>query len=86
MISSVSVYPSFKITSQYVAKGLLEEPNNSFYLSRNFLHLTLGIGVLTFFTKLTYTYLEKYYRVILTFVFALMSLVLVIGTELNGAK
>lgn len=86
MISSVSVYPSFKITSQYVAKWLLEEPNNSFYLSRNFLHLTLGIGVLTFFTKLTYTYLEKYNRVILTFVLALMSLVLVIGTELNGAK
>ena len=86
MISSVSVYPSFKITSQYVARWLLEEPNNSFYLSRNFLHLTLGIAVLTFFTKLTYTYLEKYHRVALIFVLALMSLVLVVWKELNGAK
>lgn len=86
MISSVSVYPSFKITSQYVAKWLLEEPNNSFYLSRNFLHLTIGIAVLTFFTKLTYTYLEKYHRVALVLVLTLMTIVLVIWKELNGAK
>lgn len=86
MISSVSVYPSFKITSQYVARGLLDEPNNYFYLSRNFLHLTVGITVLTFFTKFTYTYLEKYHRVALILVLSLMSLVLLVGKELNGAK
>lgn len=86
MISSVSVYPSFKITSLQVARGILTEPNNSFYLSKNFLHVFMSLIVLVFFTKLTYSFLEKYHRLVLGFVYVTMALVLVVGKELNGAK
>jgi cell division protein FtsW (lipid II flippase) len=86
MISSVSVYPSFKITSLQVARGLLDEPNNSYYLSKNFVHVAISFIALVFFTKLSYTILEKYHRVILLGVYILMGLVLIIGIELNGAK
>ena len=86
MISSVSVYPSFKITSLMVSRGILEEPNNSFYLSKNFMHVFAGIVVLVFFTKLTYTFLEKSSRMILAAIFISMITVLVIGKEYNGAR
>ena len=76
MISSVSVYPSFKITSQMVARGLLEEPSNSFYLSKNIIHVAIGITLLTVFSKISYTIFEKYSKVILIWVVILLTLVL----------
>lgn len=39
MISSVSVYPSFKTTSRMVAQGTLEESNNYYFLSKNIFHV-----------------------------------------------
>ena len=86
MISSVSVYPSFKITSLMVAQGKLLEPSNSFYLTKNFMHVFLGIGVLIFFTKFSYSILESSSRLILAGVFVVMVAVLIIGKEYNGAR
>jgi cell division protein FtsW (lipid II flippase) len=78
MISSVSVYPSFKITSQMVAKGILSEPSNSFYLTKNFMHVSISILSLIFFTKFPYTILERWSRLILAGVFAVMIVVLIV--------
>lgn len=86
MISSVSVYPSFKITSQMVARGILSEPSNSFYLTKNFIHVFISICVLIFFTKLSYTFLEKWNRLIIAAVLIVMVVVLMIGKEYNGAR
>ena len=55
MISSVSVYPSFKTTSYLVNKWLLSEANNSYFLEKTFWNLIIGVWVLIFFTKLSYT-------------------------------
>jgi cell division protein FtsW (lipid II flippase) len=78
MISSVSVYPSFKTTSALVAKGLLPEANNSYFLVRTFSNLAIGIAVLVFFTKLSYTLLEKWNRLILMGVLTIMIIVLIV--------
>lgn len=39
MISSVSVYDSYRITRSQVELGLTEEPYNSFFVFRNILHV-----------------------------------------------
>lgn len=48
MISSVSVYESYKITSSMVSQGLLTEPSNSFYLWRHFWRALISIPVWIF--------------------------------------
>lgn len=86
MISSVSVYPSFKTTSLLVNKWLLTQANNSYFLLKTFSNLIIGIWVLIFFTKLTYTLLEKWSRLILAGVLVIMIVVLIIWKEYNGAR
>lgn len=86
MISSVSVYPSFKYTSQLVSKWILTEPNNSYFLMKTFFNLFVSLAVLVFFTKLSYSILEKYYRVIFFAIFWIMTFVLFFGEEFNGAR
>lgn len=86
MISSVSVYPSFKVTSLMVTKGLLTEPNNYFFLLKNIAHVTLGLIVFAFVVKTPYSFFERYAKHI--FIAGILSLVLVlfVGTTYNGAK
>jgi len=43
MVSSVSVYQSYQITSSMVQKGLLSEPTNSFYLWRHLGRVVIAI-------------------------------------------
>ncbi len=43
MVSSVSVYQSYQITSAMAAKGLLSEPTNSFYLWRHLGRAALSV-------------------------------------------
>lgn len=86
MISSVSVYPSFKITSQMVARWVLSESSNSFYLTKNFMHVFIGIIMLIFFTKFSYTVLEKSNRIIISMVLVIMLTVLIVWKEYNGAR
>ncbi len=86
MISSVSVYPSFKYTSQLVSKWILTESNNSYFLMKTFFNLFISLAVLVFFTKFSYSILEKYYRVIFVGIFGIMTFVLFFGAEFNGAR
>lgn len=60
MISSVSVYPSFKVTSLMAAAGKIDEPNNHFYLVRNISHVILGLFLFAFVAKTPYVVFEKY--------------------------
>lgn len=76
MISSVSVYPSFKVTSLMVAAGKLAEPNNHFYLVRNISHVIIGFFLFAFIAKTPYQFFEKYSKQI--FFTCLMLLVTVL--------
>ena len=69
-----------------VARGILEEPSNSFYLSKNIIHVAIGITLLTVFSKISYTIFEKYSKVILIWVVILLTLVLFVWVEYNGAR
>ncbi len=62
MISSVSVYPSFKITSKMVSQGILTESNNYFYLSKNIAHVIIGLFFLMIFSKIPYFLFEKHVK------------------------
>lgn len=88
MISSVSVYASYKITSGQVAAGILGEAHNHYYFSRNIMHVTIGIVMMIIFSKVPYHLIEKYARHIFFACLGLMVLVFVpkIGIELNGAR
>ena len=86
MISSVSVYPSFKVTSLMVASGKLLEPNNHFYLIRNISHVFLGLLTFAFVAKTPYTFFEKYSKHLFLGSLLLLLAVLFIGVAYNGAK
>jgi cell division protein FtsW (lipid II flippase) len=76
MISSVSVYPSFKVTSLMVTRGLITEPNNYFYLLKNIAHVFLSFLLFAFVVKTPYSFFEKYARHI--FIGGIFSLLLVL--------
>ncbi|MEI8230835.1 MAG: putative peptidoglycan glycosyltransferase FtsW [Candidatus Peregrinibacteria bacterium] len=59
MISSVSVFKSFQITSQLVERGLMDAPSNSFYLWRSFLQVILGFCVMGFTMIVPYRMWER---------------------------
>lgn len=60
MVSSVSVYSSYRITSGLVARGLLDEPNNSYFMAKTIMHVVMAIAVITIFSKIPYQLFEKY--------------------------
>lgn len=76
MISSVSVYPSFKVTSTMVALGKLAEPNNYFYLLKNITHVILGFILFAFVVKTPYSFFERYAKHIFATCLFLLVLVL----------
>lgn len=86
MISSVSVYPSFKITSRMVAQGLLPESNNYFYLSKNIAHVIVGLFSLMIFSKIPYFFFEKHVKTIFYVSLLLLFAVLFVWVEYNGAR
>jgi cell division protein FtsW len=75
MIASVSVFESFQITSRLVKDGGLTEPNNAFYLWRNFWHVTTGLGLMLFLATIPYHVWEKlaqpFFAISLTLLMAL---------------
>jgi cell division protein FtsW len=86
MISSVSVYSSFKVTSRMVATGTLGETQNYFYLLRTMFNVGMGILIMVICSKIPYQFFEKYARHIFIASLVFLSLVFIIGTEYNGAK
>ncbi|NCP77240.1 FtsW/RodA/SpoVE family cell cycle protein [bacterium] len=86
MISSVSVYPSFKVTSFMVTKGLLVEPNNYFYLLKNITHVILGFLLFAIVVKTPFSFFEKYAKHIFIAGISSLILVLFIGATYNGAR
>jgi cell division protein FtsW (lipid II flippase) len=81
MISSVSVYPSFTVTSKY-----LEHANNYFYISRSAAHAVVAIGAFIGVSLLPYTLFEKYSKYIYGGSILLLGYVLIAGEVYNGAK
>ncbi|NRH20490.1 cell division protein FtsW [Candidatus Gracilibacteria bacterium] len=86
MISSVSVYSSFKITSRMVAAGSMNETTNHFYFARNIMHVSMGILMMVICSKISYHFFEKFARHIFVAGLVFLSMVFIIGTEYNGAK
>jgi len=86
MISSVSVYSSYKITSRMVASGVMSETTNHFYFARNVMHVSIGILMMVICSKISYHFFEKFARHIFAAWLVFLSMVFVIGTEYNGAK
>jgi len=59
MISSVSVYESYQLTSGMVSQGLRAEPSNSFYLWRHFWRALLSIPIWIFAIYFPLKYWKK---------------------------
>ena len=59
MMSSVSVYWSNSLTEKLVARGLLDESNNYYYLIRHIKSIFIGLVALVIASKTPYSFLEK---------------------------
>lgn len=85
MISSVSVYSSFRITSLLQSSWTLEETNNHFYVLRNIIHVTIWLTALLFLVKVPYSFWEKNAKNILYGCLFLLAYVLFFWTTWNWA-
>jgi len=59
MISSVSVYESYQLTSGMVSQGLMDEPTNSFYLWRHFWRAIVAVILWVFAIYFPLKYWKK---------------------------
>jgi len=82
MITSVSVYGSFSLTSALEAAGIAET-NNYFYVLRNISHVMMAGVLLVILVKIPYTYFEKYAKYIIALSGASLVYVLLWGTTLK---
>ncbi len=85
MISSVSVYSSFRLTSIFERSGLIDQAYNHFYVLRNMSHVFIGLVALVFLVKIPYTLWEKYSKYVIGANLLLLVYVLFFGENLNGA-
>lgn len=74
MISSVSVFKSYQLTSQLTGQGY-----NSFYLWRSFAHVIVGTVLMVFFSFIPYRLWERYAKVMFFFCIGLQLLLLLPG-------
>ncbi|HRI36800.1 MAG TPA: FtsW/RodA/SpoVE family cell cycle protein [bacterium] len=86
MISSVSVYPSYNVTSRMMELGRIDAPNNWFYLVRNISHVFIASLAFVFFVKFPTEAIERNARAIFVSGMVFLALVLFIGAEYNGAR
>ncbi len=77
MISSVSVYSSFKITSWFISKWYIEEAYNYYFVIRNIIHAGVWLIILAILTKIPYKFFEKYLKIIAWIVLFMLLFVLV---------
>lgn len=60
MISSVSVYSSFRVTDLIAKAGRIPEAYNYFYVLRNIAHIFISLIALAIVAKIHYSFFEKY--------------------------
>ncbi len=77
MVSSVSVYSSFNVTNKLVAKGIISEPYNYFYVYRNIIHVILWLITMAFALKIDFKFFEKNAKYFFWFSIFLLLIVLV---------
>jgi len=86
MISSVSVYDSYRITKQLVTSGTIEAPNNWRFIIRNLLQICIGLSAMVIAIKIPYLWWKKNTKLIATIVIGLLVAVLIFGIKINGAR
>lgn len=86
MISSVSVYSSFRVTSIMEKAWYIEQAYNHFYVLRNISHVIISFVVLWVLVKVPYKYFEKYAKYFLILSIILLIIVLFAGESFNGAR
>lgn len=86
MISSVSVYPSFKVTNNMVKLWLLDAPYNYLYVIRNIWHVIISLILLWILVKVPYTFFEKHAKYIFYSSLSLLVIVLLMWVTLKWAK
>ena len=86
MISSVSVYSSFRVTNIMAQLWYIEEAYNYFYVLRNIAHVVLSLVLLWIIVKLHYSIFEKYSKQIFWFAVILLIIVLIMWMSLKWAR
>ena len=86
MISSVSVYSSYRVTNLMVAKWEITEAYNYFYVLRNIISVIASMFALAIVVKIKYQFFEKYSKWIFWLCITWMFIVLVLWIALNWAK
>ena len=62
MISSVSVYSSYRVTELMAKMWKIDEPYNYFYVIRNITHVLISLVILGIVSKVSYKLFEKYIK------------------------
>ena len=86
MISSVSVYSSFRVTNIQAWNWYIEEAYNYFYVIRNIWHVIISLIWLGVIVKLNYTLFEKYSKQIFWFAISLLLVVLIMWATYKWAR
>jgi cell division protein FtsW len=86
MISSVSVYSSFRVTNIQAANWYIEHAYNYFYVLRNIWHVIISLIWLWIIVKLNYSIFEKYSKQIFGFALTLLLIVLIMWATYKWAR
>ncbi len=79
MIASVSVFESYQLTERLVAKGLMDEPSNSYFLWRSSLHVFMGFILMGITALIPYRMWERFARPLFFLTIVLLILVFIPG-------
>jgi len=86
MISSVSVWGSFRVTSFQAAAWYIPEAYNHFYVLRNIVHVLISLLLVGLLVKIKYSYFEKYSRQIFAVALVLLVAVLILWEAYKWAR
>jgi len=86
MISSVSVYSSFRVTNKMAEAWFIDSAYNYFYVLRNIWHVIISMIWLWIIVKIKYTFFEKYYKQIFGFAIMLLITVLILWATYKWAR
>ena len=86
MISSVSVYSSFRVTNIMAQSGYILDAYNYFYVIRNIWHVLISMISLWILVKIHYSFFEKYSKHIFWFALILLLIVLWMWLSFKWAR